>query len=142
MIQSATAAPEPQTPMMPPVGLKALVLSSTAIVLTWSDASLGRLQRVTDTRYYTVRYNPKVQRKYKLVNATDFSLHAEDLKPDTEYEFCVKVTKGARQSTWSLSTFNRTKEAGRATTSMRCFHCTLYGTSLLTLTLLFVFYLY
>ena len=113
------AAPEPVTPLIPPVGLKATVLSSTTILLSWSDSTLpGRGQHVTDNRYYTVRYMPKMlqtKNKYRMVNATSLSQHIEDLKPDTEYEFNVKVTKGPRLSTWSLSVFNKTKEAGRYT---------------------------
>ena len=80
----------------------------------------GAVQRIQDNRYYTVRYNQKVLRKYKQVNSTEFNLHVDDLKPDTEYEFCVKVTKGLRQSTWSLSVFNRTKESGNSSTYQSC----------------------
>lgn len=89
------------------------MLSSSAIVLTWSDTTLGRNQRVTDNRFYTIRYTPRVQRKPKLINSTDLNVHIEDLKPDTEYEFSVKIVKGWRQSTWSLSVLNKTKEAGK-----------------------------
>lgn len=103
--------PEPTTPIIPPVGLKAIVLSSTAIVLMWTDTTLGHNQRVTDNRFYTIRFTPRVQRKPKLINSTDLNVHIEDLKPDTEYEFSVKIVKGRRQSTWSLSVLNKTKEA-------------------------------
>ena len=99
--------------MLPPVGVKAIVLSATTIVLTWTDTSLGRNQHVTDNRHYVIRYNPKLSRKPKVVNATDLNLYLEDLKPDTEYEFSIKVIKGQRQSTWSLSVFNKTRESGR-----------------------------
>ena len=108
-----SAAPEPLTPLMPPVGLKAVVLSSTTIVLMWSDTTLGRSQRVIDNRFYTVRYSPRSVRKYRLVNTTDLNVHIEDLRADTEFEFSVKVTRGARQSTWSLSVSNKTRESGR-----------------------------
>lgn len=107
------AAPEPLTPMMPPIGVKATVLSSTSVLLTWTDSSLGRNQRVTDSRFYVVRYNPKLVRKQRLVNTTELNLHLDDLRPDTEYEFSVKVVKGQRRSTWSLSVFNQTGEAGK-----------------------------
>src|SRR6218665_3604507 len=100
-------------PLMPPIGLKPVALSSTTVMLTWSDTTLGRSQRVNDNRYYTIRYNPKFQHKYRLVNTTDLSALVEDLRPDTEYEFSVKVSKGTRQSTWSLSAFNSTREAGK-----------------------------
>ena len=50
-------AEEPATPMMPPIGLKAIVLTSSTIVLTWADDSLGKSQKIVDDRYYTVRYS-------------------------------------------------------------------------------------
>ena len=31
----------------------------------------------------------------------------DDLRPNTEYEFVVKVVKGRRQSKWSMVTVNR-----------------------------------
>ena len=102
---------------MPPVGLKATVLSATTIVLTWSDNTLGRTQKVTDNRIYNIRYMPRSgggatapNRRHKYVNSTSLNIHLEDLKPDTEYEFAVRIYKGRRESTWSLSVFNRTKE--------------------------------
>ena len=105
--------------MLPPVGLKAVVLSATTIVLTWSDTTLGHNQWVTDNRVYTVRYAPTVggrenpqSRKMKMMNSTSLNLHIDDLKPDTEYEFSVRIVKGRRQSPWSLSVLNRTKEMG------------------------------
>ncbi len=98
--------------MNPPMGLKANVLSATTVVLTWSDSSLGRNQRVNDNRYYSVRYNPKMSRKKKTVNSTDLNAHIDDLKPNTEYEFAVRVIKGLRNSGWSMSTFATTDEAG------------------------------
>ena len=98
--------------MIPPVGLQAVVLSSSTILLTWSDTSLGSNQRITDHRYYTVRYNAKSARRFRSVNATDLNEHINELKPNTEYEFSVKVIKGRRQSTWSLSVFNKTFEDG------------------------------
>lgn len=100
--------------MIPPVGLTARVLSPNTIMVMWSDASLGRNQRVVDSRYYTVRYNSKASsRKVKQINSTSLNIHIDDLKPNTEYEFAVKVIKGRRQSTWSMSVFNKTFEDGR-----------------------------
>lgn len=36
--------PEPQTPLIPPVGLKAIVLSSTTVVLYWTDTSKNQVR--------------------------------------------------------------------------------------------------
>ena len=98
--------------MIPPVGLKAVVLSPSTIVVTWSDTSLGRNQHVNDNRYYTIKYNAVGARKQKFINSTGLNAHIDDLKPNTEYEFSVMVTKGRRKSTWSMSVLNQTFEDG------------------------------
>lgn len=118
MLHLFSTAPETQTHIIPPIGLKATVLSATTIVLTWMDTTLGRSQRVTDNRIYTVCYQPRggsgaaSKSKPKFVNSTNLNIHIEELKPDTEYEFSVKIVKGKRQSAFSLSVFNKTKEMG------------------------------
>ena len=106
------SAVEPQTPMTPPVGLKAISLSSTAIIVTWTDTSLGRNQRNSDGRLYTVRYrlSSATNAKYKYLNGSNLNQHVDELQPNREYEFSVKVIKGRRESTWSLSAYNRTFE--------------------------------
>ena len=38
------STPEPPSPLIPPVGLKAIVLSSTTVVLYWTDTTLPRSQ--------------------------------------------------------------------------------------------------
>ena len=107
---------EPATPLVPPVGLHAIVLSSTTVVLTWVDSTLPRNQLITDSRYYIVRYTSraslKVDRpKHNYRNSTDLNCMLDDLRPNTEYEFTVKVVKGSRQSPWSLVVYNNTQEA-------------------------------
>jgi len=89
-----------------------MVLSSSRAKLTWTDTTLTRSPRVHDSRYYVVRYNPKLARKQRFVNSTQLTVQLFDLRPDTDYEFSVKVIKGQHRSTWSLSVFNRTLEAG------------------------------
>ena len=66
------SAPEPATPLFPPVGLKAIVVSASTIVLTWTDTSLPRNQRITDSRIYTIKYTSlyPANTKSKYVNAT------------------------------------------------------------------------
>lgn len=108
-------APEPLTPMLPPVGLKAFVLSSSTVVLYWTDTTLSRNQLITDNRYYTVRYTTYMYSstpKYRYFNSTDLNCMIDDLKPNTQYEFSVKVVKGRRESKWSMSVINTTQEAG------------------------------
>jgi len=111
MIEST---PEPQLPMTPPVGLRAVVLSASTVVLYWTDTSLPRQQIIADNRFYTVRYTSYVHSnnpKYRYFNSTELNCMIDDLKPNTQYEFAVKVVKGRRESTWSMSVLNMTQEA-------------------------------
>ncbi|XP_046404271.1 neogenin isoform X2 [Ischnura elegans] len=108
------AAPEPQSqPLVPPVGLRAIILSASTVVLYWTDSSLPKSQ-VTDNRHYVVRYtsshhspNPR----YKFFNASDLNCMLDELKPNTQYEFTVKLVKGRRESPWSMVVLNTTQEA-------------------------------
>ena len=90
------STPEPPTPLIPPVGLKAIVLSSTTVVLYWTDTSLPRSQMVTDSPYYAVRYtssHTSSNPRYRYLNSTVLNCMLDDLKPNTQYEFAVKVIK-------------------------------------------------
>lgn len=54
-----TPAPEP-SPMLPPVGVQASVISHDAIKVSWADNSLSKNQKITDSRYYTVRWKTNI----------------------------------------------------------------------------------
>ncbi|XP_063985766.1 neogenin isoform X2 [Diachasmimorpha longicaudata] len=116
------SVPESLAPLIPPVGLKAIVLSANTVVLYWTDNSLSKSQYVTDNRYYLVRYGPyhpgSFNSKYKYFNASDLNCMINDLKPNTQYEFTVKTRKGKRESPWSMLVLNQTQEA-EPTTSPR-----------------------
>lgn len=50
----------------------------------------------SDNRYYVVRYTSShnsPNTRYKYYNATDLNCMIDDLKPNTQYEFTVKVVK-------------------------------------------------
>ncbi|KAL1140726.1 hypothetical protein AAG570_000656, partial [Ranatra chinensis] len=108
--------PEPVTPLTPPVGLKATVLSPNTVVLFWTDTTLPLRQVVTDNRYYVVRYgqyhghNGLLNPRYKYHNSSDLNYMIDDLRPFTQYEFTVKVVKGRRESAWSMVVMNTTME--------------------------------
>ncbi|XP_029169996.1 neogenin isoform X5 [Nylanderia fulva] len=105
---------ESAVPLIPPVGLKAIVLSATTVVLYWTDMTLSKSQYVTDNRYYVVRYTSyhhSSSPRYKYYNATDLNCMIHDLKPNTQYEFTVKLVKGKRSSPWSMVVLNQTQEA-------------------------------
>uniref|UniRef100_A0AAX7TYT8 Neogenin 1b n=1 Tax=Astatotilapia calliptera TaxID=8154 RepID=A0AAX7TYT8_ASTCA len=110
-VTRAQSVPDP-LPMMPPVGVQASVLSHDTIKVTWADNSLPKSQKVTDNRYYTVRWKTNIpaNTKVKMVNTTNLSYTVPDLKPNTLYEFSVMVTKGRRVSTWSMTAQGTTFE--------------------------------
>ncbi|KAG8576271.1 hypothetical protein GDO81_009816 [Engystomops pustulosus] len=104
--------PEP-TPMLPPVGVQAAILSSDTVRLTWADNSLPKNQKITDARYYTARWKTNIpaNTKYKMANSTTLGYLVTGLKPNTLYEFSVMVTKGRRSSTWSMTAHGTTFES-------------------------------
>ncbi|XP_053092526.1 neogenin isoform X7 [Pangasianodon hypophthalmus] len=106
-----TPAPEP-SPMLPPVGVQASVISHDAIKVSWADNSLSKNQKITDSRYYTVRWKTNIpaNTKYKVANTTTLTYTVTNLKPNTLYEFSVMVTKGRRSSTWSMTAHGTTLE--------------------------------
>ncbi|CAG7836151.1 unnamed protein product, partial [Allacma fusca] len=102
----------------PPVGLRAMVLSPTSVVLYWTDSSLPKTQVVSDKRYYVVRYLPtealalsQKRSSVKHVNTSELNTILDDLRPGTQYEFSVKVVKTRYSSEWSLVAYNTTFEA-------------------------------
>lgn len=120
------SVPDP-TPMMPPVGVQASVLSHDTIKVTWADNSLPKNQKITDNRFYTVRWKTNIpaNTKVKMANTTSLNHMVTGLKPNTLYEFSVMVTKGRRTSTWSMTaqgtTFETTQREGEDTPEeMRC----------------------
>ncbi|XP_051234307.1 neogenin 1a isoform X4 [Dicentrarchus labrax] len=105
------SVPDP-SPMMPPVGVQASVLSHDTIKVTWADNSLPKNQKITDNRFYTVRWKTNIpaNTKVKMANTTSLNHMVTGLKPNTLYEFSVMVTKGRRLSTWSMTAQGTTFE--------------------------------
>lgn len=60
-----TPVPDP-SPMMPPVGVQASVLSHDTIKVTWADNSLPKNQKITDNRFYTVRWKTNIPANTKV----------------------------------------------------------------------------
>ncbi|XP_017865080.1 PREDICTED: neogenin isoform X4 [Drosophila arizonae] len=95
-------------PLEVPVGLRAITMSSSSIVVYWIDTMLNKNQHVTDNRHYTVSYGITGSNRYRYHNTTDLNCMINDLRPNTQYEFAVKVVKGRRESAWSMSVLNTT----------------------------------
>lgn len=107
-------ANEPSQPLEVPVGLRAISMSGSTIVVYWTDTTLGKSQHVTDNRFYTIRYSSTGSTRYRYHNTSDLNCMIGDLKPNTQYEFEVKVVKGRRESSWSMAVFNTTLPASPA----------------------------
>ncbi|XP_010769603.1 neogenin-like, partial [Notothenia coriiceps] len=60
-----TPVPDP-SPMMPPVGVQSSVLSHDTIKVTWADNSLPKNQKITDNRFYTVRWKTNIPANTKV----------------------------------------------------------------------------
>ncbi|CAK1548764.1 unnamed protein product [Leptosia nina] len=97
-------------PLIPPVGLKVIMLSGTTAVVYWTDPTLPKGQAATDGRRYVVRWATAGSRP-RTYNVTDLNCMLDDLRPYTTYEFAVKLIKGGRESAWSMLASNTTLEA-------------------------------
>ena len=52
--------------MMPPVGVQASVLSHDTIKVSWADNTLHKSQKITDNRFYTVRWKTNIPANTKV----------------------------------------------------------------------------
>ena len=86
------------------------MISGNTSLVTWIDVDAAD---TTERRFYSVRYRLSGRRgQYYTVNTTAQQVYVTGLQPNQQYEFSVKVIKGRRQSTWSMSVLNTTEEAG------------------------------
>ena len=100
----------PLAVLMPPIGVDTMVLSARTVIVNWLDSSSVS---PTDGSVYTVRYRKHALRaRYRYVNVTMTTAKLDELRPNTEYEISVKVSRGSRHSTWSMSVLVATTEAG------------------------------
>uniref|UniRef100_A0A158PQE6 Neogenin-like protein n=1 Tax=Brugia pahangi TaxID=6280 RepID=A0A158PQE6_BRUPA len=92
-----------------PIGVRALTLSSSSIRVMWTDAELN----IPYSRQYTVRYSSSVenggQRRY--INTSELEVVIDGLRPNTQYEFAVRVNAGKSSSMWSMTAVNSTAPA-------------------------------
>uniref|UniRef100_A0A3Q1CJQ9 DCC netrin 1 receptor n=1 Tax=Amphiprion ocellaris TaxID=80972 RepID=A0A3Q1CJQ9_AMPOC len=108
-----TPMPDTSTPMIPPVGVQAVALSSDSVRVSWADNSMTKNQKASEVRYYSVKWKTSYSTsgKYKSADTTALSHTVTGLKPNTMYEFAVMVTKGRKSSTWSMTAHATTYEA-------------------------------
>ncbi|XP_051981424.1 netrin receptor DCC-like isoform X1 [Xyrauchen texanus] len=108
-----TPIPDASTPMIPPVGVQAVALTSDSVRVSWADNSIPKNQKSSEVRYYSVKWKTShsTSGKYKSADTTALSHTVTGLKPNTMYEFSVMVTKGRKSSTWSMTAHATTYEA-------------------------------
>jgi len=113
-------------PTMPsPVDLRSKILSPSTVWLQWKDPTLGRVQQLTDSRYYNVHYRPIAGHSggdagYSTATGRTLSVVVKathvvfyDLRPGTRYEFKVRTVKDAVASEFSQTIVNKTFETGK-----------------------------
>uniref|UniRef100_A0A9J7XLJ4 DCC netrin 1 receptor n=1 Tax=Cyprinus carpio carpio TaxID=630221 RepID=A0A9J7XLJ4_CYPCA len=106
-----TPIPDTSTPMIPPVGVQAVALTSDSVRVSWADNSIPKNQKSSEVRYYSVKWKTSHSTSGKYKVNTTLSHTVTGLKPNTMYEFSVMVTKGRKSSTWSMTAHATTYEA-------------------------------
>lgn len=63
-----TPMPDTSTPMIPPVGVQAVALSSDSVRVSWADNSMSKNQKTSEVRYYSVKWKTSYSTsgKYKV----------------------------------------------------------------------------
>ncbi|RUS91811.1 hypothetical protein EGW08_000382 [Elysia chlorotica] len=122
-------ADDAKSVIMPPIGVRALVLSAYEINVTWVDMSAK--EDPNQKREYYLRYRPLSQQQVggsvtsggtnTAYMAPNFKVQKSEsqqgyslvgrLRPHTRYEFAVMASDGQRNSTWSMMVWNVTQEA-------------------------------
>jgi hypothetical protein len=102
--------------LFPPLNVQAVAISSQSIEVRWTDWHLKPDESIPDDRYYSIRYNIAADQsiKYKFKNATERNIIISDLKPNTLYDFSVRLVIGRRESEWSMTTSQMTMEQSPA----------------------------
>lgn len=64
--------PDTSTPMIPPVGVQAVALSSDSVRVSWADNSMTKNQKTSEVRYYSVKWKTSYSTsgKYKVIGKT------------------------------------------------------------------------
>lgn len=64
--------PDTSTPMIPPVGVQAVALSSDSVRVSWADNSMTKNQKASEVRYYSVKWKTSYSTsgKYKVIRKT------------------------------------------------------------------------
>ncbi len=102
--------------LFPPLNLQAVAISSQSIELKWTDWHLKPDELIPDDRFYSIRFNvaENSNSKYFYRNSTERNIIISELKPNTLYDFAVKLIIGRRESDWSMTSSQMTMELSPA----------------------------
>lgn len=84
------------------------MLSQTSVWVQWLDPSLGKTQKLTDSRYYNIHYQATPNGKTLSVIVKELHAVLNDLEPGTRYEFKVRTVKDGHTSPFSDTVVNWT----------------------------------
>ena len=107
--------------LFPPLNVQAVAISPHSIELRWTDWHLKPDDQIPDDRHYSIRYNVADMSgsntaaiKYKHKNATERNAIISELRPNTLYDFAVKLVIAKRESDWSMTTSQMTMDLSPA----------------------------
>lgn len=78
--------PDTTTPMIPPVGVQAVALSSDSVRVSWADNSMSKNQKTSEVRYYSVKWKTSYSTsgKYKVTRQTGNIIHTPTFFPEAK----------------------------------------------------------
>lgn len=87
--------PDTSTPMIPPVGVQAVALSSDSVRVSWADNSMTKNQKASEVRYYSVKWKTSYSTsgKYK-VNTNSQSMTLMCRCSSSLLSFSIISTRG------------------------------------------------
>lgn len=73
--------PDTSTPMIPPVGVQAVALSSDSVRVSWADNSMTKNQKTSEVRYYSVKWKTSYSTsgKYKVITVDTMAPQSQEV---------------------------------------------------------------
>ena len=102
--------------LFPPLNVQAVAISPQSIEVRWTDWHLKQGEAIPDDRHYEVQYstNEMSSAEYLYKNSSERNLIISNLKPDTLYDFSVRLVIVTRKSDWSMTSSQMTMESSPA----------------------------
>lgn len=113
VVTKRKSALEENDKLFPPLNVQAVAISPHSVEVRWTDWHLKQDETIPDDRFYTIRYNVAdvSLEKHQYLNSNERSVIVSNLKPNTLYDFSIKLAIGSRKSDWSMTTSQMTMES-------------------------------